>query len=88
MTSIRALSNLHCANCGEVTLHASNVCQATGCGQINRDSGNPPVPRQKRLYGYSTIKARDYSASAAEQSAARRRARQARHQVMRGAATK
>jgi hypothetical protein len=79
MSSIRALANLLCARCGDVTLHASNVCQRDGCGQINRDSGNPPVPRP-RPFGYSAMKHAQYNQARAEQGNARRRARRARHQ--------
>jgi hypothetical protein len=75
MSSVRCLANLHCARCGEVTLHSANVCQQRDCGHINRDSGNPPVARP-RAYGYGAMKAKHYDHEAT------RRARRARHQVI------
>lgn len=79
MTSLRALANLLCVNCGDVTLHSSNVCQREGCGQVNRDSGNPPVPRP-RPFGYLAMPRPQYNQVRAEHGAARRRAARARHQ--------
>lgn len=82
MNSVRSMAKLHCANCADITLHAANVCQAPGCGAINRDSGNPPVPREKRPYGYATVKHQKYDHAKAEAGEARRRAARARHAHM------
>lgn len=79
MTSVRGLSNLHCSTCNEVTLHSRNLC--VRCDTPNHSSGNPPVPRPARPYGYSTMKAVNYDARA-EQAAARRRARAARAKAL------
>ncbi len=84
MTSVRSFDYLHCANCQDTTLHASNVCQTTGCGHISRASGNKPVPRE-RAYGYATMKPQNYNARA-EQASARARARKVRATAMRGRA--
>jgi hypothetical protein len=74
MATVRSLAYLLCAKCNDTTLHSSNVCQREGCGEVNRNSGNPPVPRPTAAH---TIRAVNYDARA-EQAAARRRARQAR----------
>ena len=88
MSSVRALAHLHCDNCGEQTLHSNNVCQRDGCGQVNRDSGNPPVPKP-RPFGYGGMKRSQYNQAKAEQGDARRRAARARHQVLqRGVSSK
>jgi hypothetical protein len=82
MSSVRSLTNLFCSNCNEVTMHRAERC--IHCTEPNQQSGNPPVPRPERAYGYNTMKGDQYSAALQAQGDARRRARAARHQVMRG----
>lgn len=77
--STSALANLFCATCNDTRMHERNVCRR--CGTTNHSSGNAPVPRPARAYGYATMKAIHYDA-AIEQAAARRRARAARHQQL------
>lgn len=80
MTSVKALVFLHCATCQDTVLHAANRCNE--CKTLNTSSGNPPVPRPKRDYGYATMSRKQYD------DGARQRARAARHQIMRGVASK
>lgn len=79
MTSVRGLSNLYCGTCRDTWIHEAGVCRR--CGTPNKASGNPPVPRTPRVYGYSTVK--NYSAAHIEQHQARKRAALARHQHLR-----
>jgi hypothetical protein len=74
--SVRALANLHCANCSDVTLHRANVC--VRCDTPNNASGNPPVPRSPH---FNTHKAKNYSA-ALQAAGDKRRAREARAKAL------
>jgi hypothetical protein len=75
--SVRALANLFCAECSEITIHRDNRC--IHCSLPSKASGNPPVPRP-RPFGYLAMPREQYHPARAEQGAARRRAARARHQ--------
>jgi len=77
--SVRALENLHCSNCGEITLHRAGVCVRTGCETPNNRSGNRPIPKTAKPYVFS-VNPKHHVQARAEQAAARKRARRARHQ--------
>lgn len=81
VTTTRSLANLFCSTCREVTQHDYNVCPR--CATPNNSSARAPIPRP---HGYGAMKAKQFDASMAEQGAARRRARIARHQIQRGVA--
>ncbi len=74
MSSVRSLANLFCANCDEITVHRAERC--IHCSAPNRQSGNPPVPRPSRQYGYATMSRKQYDHEAVQ------RARAARHRIL------
>lgn len=78
MTSKGGLANLFCLECQEQTLHRGNAC--IHCASNNTSSSRPPIP--KPYERFNTIRHEQHNAAVAEQGAARRRARAARHQVM------
>jgi predicted amidophosphoribosyltransferase len=78
--SVRALANLFCATCQDTWMHERNVCRR--CSTPNNSSGNPPVPRQPKPYGYANIRADQISAAHTEQHQARKRAALARHRLL------
>lgn len=75
MSTVRALTNLLCATCNEITLHRAESC--IHCNTQNHRSGNPPVPREH----YNTHKAANYNA-AVQAAGDKRRAREARAKAL------
>ncbi len=76
MSSVRSLDKLFCTTCKETMLHVAGCC--SHCDTPNTSSGAKPIPKP-RPYGYDTVRAKNYDQARAEQAAAKRRSRKARH---------
>lgn len=73
MTNVRALANLFCNQCAEITMHNAGRC--IHCTLPNRQSGNPPVPKTSRQWGQRSPEGEQRRIEALRARHAARRAR-------------